>query len=201
MTRCEWLTDDQMLVAYHDKEWGVPEFDERALWESLMLSGFQAGLSWLTILHKREAFRNAFEQFQPEVIARYGVKDIARLLGDASIIRSKSKIEATVAGAKALLAMREAGKNFSDFVWEFVDHKPQRGAIPMPTRSPTSEALSNALKERGFKFVGPVIVYAWMQSIGMVNDHTPRCFRRNAVDLKLPLANRSPRRNPSAKRT
>ncbi len=194
MTRCEWLVDDEMLIAYHDKEWGVPEFDDRALWESLMLSGFQAGLSWLTILHKREAFRSAFGHFRPEVVARYGEKDMTRLLGNASIIRSKRKIAATIAGAKAWLGMQEAGVSFADFVWEFVDFKPQRGKSPMPTQSPSSEALSKALKERGFKFVGPVIVYAWMQSVGMVNDHTSRCFRRNAPELNVARADRLSRR-------
>jgi DNA-3-methyladenine glycosylase I len=193
MMRCEWLTDDEMLVNYHDNEWGVPEFDERALWESLMLSGFQAGLSWLTILHKREAFRTAFGHFQPEVVARYGDKDVARLLGNANIIRSKSKIEATITGAKAWLAMREADESFSDFVWGFVGHKPLRGKNPMPTQSPASEELSKALKQRGFKFVGPVIVYAWMQSVGLVNDHSSRCFRRNAAELKVSRPARSSR--------
>ena len=137
MTRCEWLIDDEMLIDYHDKEWGVPEFDARALWESLMLSGFQAGLSWLTILHKREAFRRAFGGFRPEVVARYGERDIARLMADASIIRSRNKIAATIAGAKVLVSMQEAGESFSDFVWQFVDHKPMddcKQSGPRPPR-------------------------------------------------------------------
>jgi DNA-3-methyladenine glycosylase I len=144
--RCSWLGTDALLVAYHDEEWGVPEFDSRALWESLMLSGFQAGLSWLTILHKRAAFRRAFHGFKPESVAHYGASDVDRLLADPTIIRSRRKIEATIAGAQIYLGMRE-----------------------------------QALKTRGFQFVGPVIVYAWMQSIGMVNDHSASCFRRRAV--------------------
>lgn len=194
MTRCDWLVDDELLITYHDKEWGVPEFDDRALWESLMLSGFQAGLSWLTILHKREAFRSAFGGFKPEVVARYGGKDIERLLNNAAIIRSKSKIAATIAGAKAFLEMQQAGQSFSDFVWEYVDHKPIQNKGPMPTQSPASVLLSKALKERGFKFVGPVIVYAWMQSVGMVNDHTPHCFRRKQVQASSVQAHRQSRR-------
>jgi DNA-3-methyladenine glycosylase I len=181
MTRCEWLTDDPMLIAYHDNEWGVPEFDEQALWESLMLSGFQAGLSWLTILHKRDAFRKAFKGFRPEIVARFGAKDVDQLMSDASIIRSKTKIEATIAGAKALLQMKDAGQQFSEFVWEFADPRPVRITGSMPTQSPASALLAKALKERGFKFVGPVIVYAWMQSIGIVNDHTLHCFRRQEI--------------------
>jgi DNA-3-methyladenine glycosylase I len=185
--RCDWLADDPMLITYHDEEWGVAEVDPRALWESLMLSGFQAGLSWLTILHKREAFRKAFEGFHPETVARYGKKEIARLMTDASIIRSGNKIAATITGAQIFLDMQEKGENFSDFVWSFVDHKQIQNHGPMPTQSPVSTQLSEALKDRGFKFVGPVIVYAWMQSVGMVNDHTPHCFRRKAVQTAAPL--------------
>jgi DNA-3-methyladenine glycosylase I len=190
MNRCEWLIDDEMLVTYHDKEWGVPEYGERALWESLMLSGFQAGLSWLTILHKREAFRSAFGGFKPEAVARYGEKEFERLMSDASIVRSRSKIAATIAGAKAFLNMRETGESFSDFVWKFVNHKPIQGRGPMPTQSDTSALLSKALKDKGFKFVGPVIVYAWMQSVGMVNDHTSDCFRRKEVQAAATRAHR-----------
>ncbi len=151
-----------------------------------MLSGFQAGLSWLTILHKREAFRKAFEGFHPEKVARYGKKEIARLMSDASIIRSGSKIAATITGAQLFLDMQEKGENFSDFVWSFVDHKQVQNHGPMPTQSALSTQLSKALKDRGFKFVGPVIIYAWMQSVGMVNDHTPLCFRRKAVQTSSP---------------
>ena len=182
-TRCDWVGDDPMLLTYHDQEWGVPEFDDRVLWESLMLSGFQAGLSWLTILHKRQAFRKAFDNFRPEKIAHYGEKEIARLMADASIVRSKSKIGATIAGAQIFLDMQKKGDNFSDFVWSFVGHRQVLNHGPMPTQSPISARLSEALKDRGFKFVGPVIVYAWMQSVGMVNDHAANCFRRKAIKV------------------
>jgi DNA-3-methyladenine glycosylase I len=187
--RCNWLIDDPTLIAYHDEEWGVPELNDRALWESLMLSGFQAGLSWLTILHKRGAFRKSFEGFHPEKVARYREEDIARLMNDASIIRSRSKISATIAGAQCFLDMQERGEDFSDFVWGFVDFEQIENHGPMPTQSEISVQLSEALKDRGFKFVGPVIVYAWMQSVGMVNDHTAQCFRRKDVQssTKYPL--------------
>jgi DNA-3-methyladenine glycosylase I len=197
MTRCEWLTDDPMLIAYHDSEWGVPEFDAQALWESLMLSGFQAGLSWLTILHKRDAFRKAFKGFRPEVVARFEAKDVDRLMSDVSIIRSKSKIEATIAGAKALLQMKGAGQQFPEFVWEFADHQPVPTKGSMPTESPASALLAKALKERGFKFVGPVIVYAWMQSVGIVNDHTLHCFRRKEIQKATPHGRDQPRNSPT----
>ena len=180
-TRCDWLDDDPMLIAYHDGEWGVPEVNERALWESLMLGGFQAGLSWLTILHKREAFRRAFDGFNPEQIARYGDKEIAKLLDDPSIVRSRSKISATIAAARSFLRMQEEGKSFSDIVWSFVNYEQIQHSGLMPTQSVASADLSKALKDRGFTFVGPVIVYAWMQSVGMVNGHTARCFRRKEV--------------------
>jgi DNA-3-methyladenine glycosylase I len=179
--RCSWLGDDALLVAYHDEEWGVPEFDSRALWESLMLSGFQAGLSWLTILHKRAAFRRAFGGFKPETVAHYGARDLDRLLVDPSIIRSRRKIEATIAGAQIYLDMREQGVDFSTWIWNFVDSKPIQNPEPMPTQTPLSVKIAEALKARGFHFVGPVIVYAWMQSIGMVNDHSASCYRSRAV--------------------
>jgi DNA-3-methyladenine glycosylase I len=169
---------------YHDTEWGVPEFDSRALWEKLMLDGFQAGLSWSIILRKREAFRLAFKNFDPEKVARLGEADMARLLGDAGIVRSRAKIEATIGGARAYLAMREAGEEFSKFVWDMAGGQPiqNRGAIPAQT--PLSEEFSKAFKRRGFKFVGPVIVYAWMQAVGIVNDHSEQCFRRNVAGKK-----------------
>ncbi len=179
--RCSWLGNDALLVAYHDEEWGVPEFDSRALWESLMLSGFQAGLSWLTILHKRAAFRSAFHGFKPEIVAHYGASELDRLLADPSIIRSRRKIEATIAGAQIYLDMREHGVDFSAWIWEFVNYKPIQNMEPMPTQAPLSVRIAEALKTRGFRFVGPVIVYAWMQSIGMVNDHSADCFRRGVI--------------------
>ena len=183
-TRCAWVGEDELLTTYHDREWGVPEFDGRALWESLMLSGFQAGLSWITILRRREAFRKAFRGFDPEKVARFTEADVARLLKDAAIIRSKAKISATIAGARAYTAMVDAGEDFSHFAWDFVGNKPIQNTGPLQAQSPLSEKISKALKQRGFKFVGPVIVYAWMQSSGMVNDHLPDCFRRRAVHLR-----------------
>jgi DNA-3-methyladenine glycosylase I len=180
-TRCAWVGKDELLTTYHDREWGVPEFDSRALWESLMLSGFQAGLSWLTILRRRDAFRKAFHGFDPAKVARFTESDVIRLLGNAAIIRSEAKITATIAGARSYMAMADDGEGFSHFAWEFVGNKPIQNTGGMPTQSPLSEKISKALKKRGFKFVGPVIVYAWMQSSGMVNDHLPDCFRRNAV--------------------
>jgi DNA-3-methyladenine glycosylase I len=159
-------------------EWGVPEHDSRKLWEKLMLDGFQAGLSWAIILHKREAFRKAFQNFEPGRVARFGASDVARLLGDEGIVRSRAKIEATVGGARAYLAMQAAGEPFSSFVWQFVKGRPIQGTRPVPASTPLSEEISRNLKQRGFKFVGPVIVYAWMQAVGLVNDHSSECFRR-----------------------
>jgi DNA-3-methyladenine glycosylase I len=179
--RCAWPGTDPLYVAYHDQEWGVPERDGKALWGKLVLDGFQAGLAWITVLRKREAFRAAFHDFDPDIVARYGEEDVARLLNDAGIVRSRAKITAAIGGAQAYLAMRDKGEDFSDFVWSFVggapiqNHFARREDVPVAT--PQSEALSKALKAQGFKFVGPVIVYAFMQAVGMVNDHTPTCFR------------------------
>ena len=171
-----------MMAEYHDQEWGVPEYDSRALWEKLMLDGFQAGLSWITILRKREAFRMAFRGFDPEAVARFGEKDIKRLLEDAGIVRSRAKIEATIGGAQAYLRMRDAGEEFSDFVWAMAGEKPIQNVDGIIyTKTPLSEEYSAALRKRGFKFVGPVIVYAWMQAVGVVNDHSKECFRRSQV--------------------
>ncbi len=179
--RCPWAEKDPLLREYHDIEWGVPEYDSRALWEKLMLDGFQAGLSWTIILRKRDAFRKAFKNFNPEKVARFTEADIARLLEDAAIVRSRAKIEATIGGARAYLAMREAGEDFSSFVWKIAGGKPIQNTGDILTKSPLSEEYSKALKKRGFKFVGPVIVYAWMQAVGIVNDHAPDCFRRKLV--------------------
>jgi DNA-3-methyladenine glycosylase I len=179
--RCAWAESDPLLVLYHDEEWGVPEYDSRALWEKLMLDGFQAGLSWLVILRKREALRKAFKNFIPEKVARFGEPDIARLLADPSIVRSRAKIEATIAGARAYLTIQESGEEFSTFLWGLAGGKPIQNSGEVLTKTPLSEEISKALKQRGFKFVGPVIVYAWMQAVGLVNDHTARCFRRKAV--------------------
>ena len=179
--RCAWSGSDPQMIAYHDEEWGVPEHDSRAMWELLMLEGFQAGLSWSTILHKREAFRKAFYNFDPKKVARMGEADIARLLQNEGIIRSRAKIEATIKGAQIYLAMKKDGEDFSKWVWEMAGGKPILNHGPLPAKSPLSEEISAALRKRGFKFVGPVIVYAWMQAIGIVNDHSPECFRRKAV--------------------
>lgn len=177
--RCAWAESDPLLQSYHDEEWGVAEYDSRALWEKLMLDGFQAGLSWLTILRKRDAFREAFYGFDPERVARMKEKDVTRLLGNAGIIRSRAKIEATIGGARAYLKMRDEGEDFSEFVWGMAGGKPivsKTGKVLAKT--PLSEEMSKALKKRGFKFVGPVIVYAWMQATGIANDHALDCFRR-----------------------
>lgn len=181
MQRCTWAGNDPLMRDYHDVEWGVPEYDGRALWEKLMLDGFQAGLSWSIILRKRDAFRKAFKNFDPEKVARFGERDVARLLDDAGIVRSRAKIEATIGGARAYLAMQKEGEDFAPFVWSLAGGKPIQNSGPIPTKTPLSEAISKALKKRGFKFVGPTIVYAWMQAVGMVNDHTEDCFRHRAV--------------------
>ena len=180
--RCGWVnTPDPIYAEYHDTEWGVPEYDGRALWEKLMLDGFQAGLAWITILRKRESMRAAFEGFEPERIARYGEADIQRLLGDPGIIRSRAKIEATIGNARAYLEFHERGERFSDYLWSWTGGEPIQNAwasmTEVPASTPLSEQLSKDLKKRGFKFCGPVIVYAFMQAVGMVNDHTTDCFR------------------------
>jgi DNA-3-methyladenine glycosylase I len=176
-TRCSWAESDPLLRVYHDEEWGVPEYDSRALWEKLMLDGFQAGLSWTIILRKREAFRKAFKNFDPKKVARFDEADVARLLADPGIVRSRAKIAATIGGARAYLAMQAAGEDFSAFVWGMAGGKPIQHRGEVVAKTPLSEEISKALKKRGFKFVGPVIVYAWMQATGIVNDHAVNCFR------------------------
>ena len=181
IVRCAWPGSDPLYRAYHDEEWGVPEYDSRALWEKMVLDGFQAGLSWITILRKREAFREAFAGFDPEAVALFGDADVARLLANEGIIRSRAKIDAAIGGARIYLDMRDKGVDFSTFVWDFVDGRPIQNAHAghgdVPAETPLSQAMSKALKARGFKFVGPVIVYAWMQATGLVNDHLGCCFR------------------------
>jgi DNA-3-methyladenine glycosylase I len=182
VVRCPWSGEDPLYRAYHDEEWGVPEYDHRALYEKLVLDGFQAGLSWITILRKRENFRRAFGGFAPEKIARYGAKDIARLLKDESIIRSRAKIEAAIAGAQLWIDImeREPG-GFSELIWKFADGPSRMNRFKrmqnIPAKTEMSEKLSKELKARGFKFVGPVIVYAFAQAVGMVNDHIVTCHR------------------------
>jgi DNA-3-methyladenine glycosylase I len=180
-SRCSWAENDPLMRDYHDTEWGVPEYDSRALWEKLMLDGFQAGLSWSIILRKREAFRNAFKNFDPEKVARFGKADITRLLKDQGIVRSRAKIEATIGGARAFLAMQETGLDFSEFVWRLAGGRPIQRTGAIPTQTPLSVKISKELRARGFKFVGPVIVYAWMQAVGIVNDHSVNCFRRREL--------------------
>jgi DNA-3-methyladenine glycosylase I len=179
--RCSWAESDPLMREYHDTEWGVPERDGRALWEALALDGFQAGLSWITILRKRSAFREEFRGFDPKVVSGLGEKDIARALANPGIVRSRAKIEATIASARAYLKMEANGESFSTFAWSFVGDVPAKIRGDVPARTPLSETISVALKQRGFKFVGPTTVYAWMQATGLVNDHVSGCFRRNEV--------------------
>jgi len=178
--RCGWAGTDPLYCAYHDEEWGVPERDSRMLWETLMLEGFQAGLSWITILRKREGFRAAFAGFDPDRVAAFGEADVERLMADPGIVRARAKIAATIRGAQIFCAMRDRGEDFSAYAWGFVDGKPIRNdGVTVPARTDLSEAISRDLKRRGFKFVGPTIVYAWMQAVGMVDDHADTCFRRD----------------------
>jgi DNA-3-methyladenine glycosylase I len=181
-TRCKWASeDDPLMTAYHDTKWGVPVRDSRALWEMLMLEGFQAGLSWRTILGRRDGFRSAFKGFDPKIVAKFDNTDVKRLMADAGIIRARAKIEATIKDAQIYMAMQAGGEDFSEWVWGMAGGKPIRGdGINFPASTPLSHEISAALKKRGFKFVGPVIVYAWMQAVGIVNDHSEKCFRRGA---------------------
>ena len=182
--RCGWAQSDPLMRAYHDEEWGVPQHDARMLWEMLMLEGFQAGLAWIIVLRKREAFRAAFAGFDPKQVARFGAADIERLMADPGIVRARAKIEATIRGAQIFCEMAERGESFADFCWSFTDGKVlDNGGHGWIASSPLSERISKEMKRRGFKFVGPTIVYAWMQAVGIVNDHAAGCFRRSAVAL------------------
>jgi DNA-3-methyladenine glycosylase I len=181
-TRCTWkgMNGDPFYEAYHDDEWGVPEWDSRALWEKLVLDGFQAGLSWITILRKREGFRAAFADFDPEKVARFNDADRARLMADAGIIRSNGKIDAAISGARIYLDMRERGEDFGQFLWDMVGGAPIQNAWragEVPAQTPLAVDMAKALKAKGFKFCGPVIVYAFMQATGLVNDHLVTCYR------------------------
>jgi DNA-3-methyladenine glycosylase I len=182
--RCGWCGTDPLYVAYHDTEWGVPERDPRALWEKLVLDGFQAGLAWITILRKREGFRRAFAEFDPEVIAGWGEAEVARLLADPGIVRHRGKIEATIGNARAFLAI-EAREGFAPFLWKHVEGAPLRNRFAttaeVPAETPVSRAMSKDLSRAGFRFCGPTIVYAFMQATGMVNDHLVTCPRHAAV--------------------
>ena len=181
MDRCGWAGPEQIYVDYHDTEWGVPEYDGRALWEKLILDGFQAGLSWITILKKRDNFRRAFAGFDPEVISGWGEAEVQALLQDAGIIRHRGKIEATITNARAVMELGD----FSAWCWEYVDGKPMRNSwttlAEVPASTPLSEQVSKELKKAGFKFCGPIIVYAWMQACGLINDHLVACPRHLQV--------------------
>ena len=182
--RCGWVGSDPLYLAYHDTEWGVPEYDSRALWEKLVLDGFQAGLSWLTILKKRDNFRAAFAGFRPEVIAGWGEAEVAQLLGDAGIVRHRGKIEATIGNARAWLEIEER-QDFSAFLWDRVDGTPVQNRwtslAEVPAETPLSRQVSKDLRAAGFRFCGPTIVYAFMQACGIVNDHETGCPRHAAV--------------------
>jgi DNA-3-methyladenine glycosylase I len=196
--RCTWpLKGNALYLAYHDTEWGVPAWDDRAQFEFLILEGAQAGLSWSTILNKREGYRAAFAGFDPERIARFGKRDIARLMKDAGIVRNRLKIEAAIGNARAYLAFRDKHGSFAEHLWSFVDGKPIqnkfRASGEVPATSPESDALSKDLKKRGFRFVGSTIIYAHMQATGMVNDHLVGCFRHK-VCRELAKERRSDRR-------
>jgi len=184
-TSCEWPVDDDLMIAYHDEEWGVPLHDDRKLFEFLVLDAFQAGLSWRTILHKRENFRLAFDAFDAKLIARYKKRKIGQLLQNAGIVRNKMKIEATVGNAKAFLEVQSEYGSFDSYIWQFVGGKPKhnrwRSLKRLPASTPDSDRMSKDLKDRGFKFVGTTICYAFMQAAGMVNDHLVKCFRYEEV--------------------
>jgi len=176
LPRCSWASGSDIMLQYHDREWGVPVKDGRLLWETLMLEGFQAGLSWEIILKKREAFREAFEGFDPKKVAQFDEAKILSLMDNAGIVRSRAKIEATIQGAKIFNQMQETGQDFSAYCWSFTQGKVLRGSF-VNARTDLSETISKALKKKGFKFVGPTIVYAWMQAIGITNDHSIKCYR------------------------
>jgi len=188
LPRCPWPRQDPLYVAYHDQEWGVPEYDDRALYEKLVLDGFQAGLSWLIILRKRENFRRAFDGFEPAKIARYTPKKLARLMQDEGIVRNRLKIEGAVASARAWLEVMEQGSGFSELLWGFVDGRPRinrvRSIKQIPAETEVSRKISKELGGRGFRFCGPTIVYAFMQAVGMVNDHLVTCYRHPAYVAK-----------------
>jgi DNA-3-methyladenine glycosylase I len=188
LRRCPWANQDPLYVAYHDTEWGVPEFDDRALFEKLLLDGFQAGLSWITILRKRDNFRRAFDDFAPQKIARYSPKKIERLMQDAGIVRNRLKIEGAVLSARAYLEIMEKEQGFSALLWGFLDGQPKvnafRSTRQVPAETPLSRQISKELARRGFKFCGPTIVYAFMQAVGMVNDHLVTCHRHPQLAAK-----------------
>jgi DNA-3-methyladenine glycosylase I len=184
--RCFWAGEDPLMIAYHDEEWGVPIRDDRRWYEKLLLDGAQAGLSWSTILRKREGYRRAFAGFDPVKVARFSERDVTRLMNDAGIVRNRLKIRSAIGNARAFLALQEEHGSFDAFVWRFVGGKPIRGKVrgrgDIPARTSLSDSLSKELRARGFNFVGSTIVYAFMQAGGLVNDHTVSCFRRTQVN-------------------
>ena len=186
--RCSWPGSDLLYQEYHDQEWGVPIMEDRALFEKLILDGFQAGLSWITILKKRENFVKAFDAFEPKIIANYNPEKVTRLMKDPGIIRNRLKIENSINSAKAWLELQDAGHSFSDFLWGFVEGSPIQNEWKtkdqVPVETPESKAMSDALKKKGFRFCGPTICYAFMQAVGMVNDHTTDCFRHAQLKVK-----------------
>jgi DNA-3-methyladenine glycosylase I len=183
--RCPWPADDALMIAYHDKEWGVPVRKDQALFGKLVLDGFQAGLSWRTILYKKESFLRAFKRFDPAQVARFTARDVARLMNDAGIIRNRQKIEGAIKSARAYLRLREERGSFSDFLWDFVGGEPKvnrwRRLAQLPAESKESRAMSKELRALDFAFVGPTICYAFMQAVGMVNDHLVTCYRHGEV--------------------
>jgi DNA-3-methyladenine glycosylase I len=183
--RCPWAGGDPLFREHHDTEWGVPQYDGRALWEHLVLDGFQAGLSWSTVLRRRDGFRSAFARFDPDKVARFGPADVRRLVGDERIIRSRAKITAAIANARVYVEMQDRGEDFATFVWGLAGGAPIQNAWrrqeDVPSETPLAHAIATALKGKGFTFVGPVMVYAWMQATGLVNDHVSRCFRHAEV--------------------
>jgi DNA-3-methyladenine glycosylase I len=185
MERCAWLGDDPLMMAYHDDEWGVPLHDDNRHFEFLVLDAFQAGLSWRTVLHKRENFRRAFDGFDPAKIVRYGETERARLLADAGIIRNRQKVDATIGNARAFLDIQQREGGFDGWIWQFTGGRTIQNSCDeltdIPAKTPEAEAMSKALKAEGFKFVGPTICYAYMQAAGMVNDHVTRCYRWNEL--------------------
>ena len=181
LDRCSWVGNDPLMIAYHDEEWGVPVHDDRLLFEFLTLEGAQAGLSWTTILRKRENYRRAFDRFDPEIVRRYGEEKVAELLADPGIVRNRLKINAAILNAGNVLRIQQEFGSFDSYIWGFVGGRSQRNAwrslAEIPTKTPAAEAMSKDLTRRGFKFVGPTICYAFMQAVGMVNDHLVDCFR------------------------
>ncbi len=200
LVRCSWCGTDELYCAYHDTEWGVPVYDDRTLFEFLLLEGAQAGLSWITILRKRDAYRRAFAEFDPEKVARFNQRKVEALLQDAGIVRNRLKVEAAIKNARAFLAVQEERGSFAQYQWDFVDGTPivgnYRSTKQIPARTEVSDRFSKDLKRRGFSFVGSTIIYAHMQAVGMVNDHIAECFRQKQVKKAAKAPAKKPRVTP-----